>query len=145
MPVGNSKKVKLIRQGYIPVGNYFRRNGSVHSVTRCTLLASPSLLLSSPVIVHSSCQVLNSSTVPRASLSYALVSMFTINSDIFCFFCFAHPSPARSNRCPIILWWSVGSMVSRIPILQMRTAVVGVKQRLASFQHLRNFSVQQLS
>ena len=39
---------------------------SVHSVTRCTLLASVShLLLYSPVMVHSSCHVLNSPTVPR--------------------------------------------------------------------------------
>ena len=36
-------------------------------------------------------------------------------------------------------------MVSRISILQMRTAVVGVKQRLASFQHLHNFSVSEIS
>ena len=61
----------------------------VHAVTRCTLLASFLYPLSlSPVTVHSSCQVLNSSTVPRVSLSFAPVSMFTTNSDI-CLFLFS--------------------------------------------------------
>ena len=39
-----------------------------------------------------------------------------------------------------ILWWSVGSTVSRIPILQTCNVVVILKQKLASFQHLRSFS-----
>ena len=40
--------------------------------------------------------------------------------------------------CPSILWWSVGSMVSKTPILQTCNVVVILKQRLASFQHLRS-------
>ena len=39
-----------------------------------------------------------------------------------------------------ILLWSVGSMVSRIPILQTCNVVVVLKQRLASFLHLRSSS-----
>ena len=38
--------------------------------------------------------------------------------------CFAHQASALFNRCFIILWWSVGSMVSKIPILQICNAVV---------------------
>ena len=54
---------------------------TVHAVTRCTLLASLSLLLllSPPVVVHSSCPVLNTSTFPRVSLCFA--PMFTTSSD----------------------------------------------------------------
>ena len=38
-----------------------------------------------------------------------------------------------------IVWWCVGSMISRIPILQTCNVVVAQQQRLASFQHLHNF------
>ena len=37
-----------------------------------------------------------------------------------------------------VLLWSVGSMFSRLPILQTCNVVVVLKQRLASFQHLRS-------
>ena len=40
-----------------------------------------------------------------------------------------------------ILLCGVGSMVSRIPILQTCKVVVGLKQRLASLQHLHKFSL----
>ena len=42
----------------------------------------------------------------------------------------------------VILLWSVGSIVSRIPILQTCNVVVVLKQRLASFQHLRSSSLK---
>ena len=53
----------------------------------------------------------------------------------------AHPSPARFDRCRTWLLWSVGFTVSRIPIPQTCNVVVVLKQRLASFQHLRSSSL----
>ena len=41
-----------------------------------------------------------------------------------------------------ILPWSVGSMVTSIQILQTCNVVAVLKQRLASFQHLRSSSLQ---
>ena len=57
------------------------------------------------------------------------------------------PALARliHNISPIISWWSMGSMVSTIRILQICNAVVVLKQRLAPFQHLHNFSLYEHS
>ena len=59
---------------------------SDHSVTRCTLLAS----LSSSSLVRSSCQVLNSSTVPMVSLHFTPVLTNMTNSVIFLFLSVSH-------------------------------------------------------
>ena len=65
------------------------RSVNVHSATRCTLLASLSLLLSSPVMVHSSCQV---PPLQRVTLSFAPASTNTTTSEK-CrhYLCFTHP------------------------------------------------------
>ena len=102
-----------------------------YAVVRCTMLAS--LLFSSRPFI-----------VPRVQLFH--------HSQGFTQFCtgldvhnqlrqlsFAHPAPARFNRSPIILWWSVGASVRRTPILQVCSVVVVQKPRLTSFQHLHNF------
>ena len=92
---------------------------------------------SSPFIVPSAQHF----TVPGDSLSSAPVSTNITNSDNCLFLSvFAHPAAARFNRSPIILQWSVGSMVSRKPILHICNAVVVLKQKLASFQHLHRLS-----
>ena len=58
-------------------------------------------------------------------------------------------SPARArlfvNSSPIILWWSVASMVSSVPILRIGTALLVLKERLASIQYLQNFSAPRTS
>ena len=98
----------------------------------------------------------NLSTVHRFHSAGTSVSMFTINIDNCLFLCpcfpvitsglclyrGCSPSPDPSSASSaFILWWTVGSMVSRIPILQTGTVVVILKQRLASFQHLRSSSL----
>ena len=96
------------------------RPSSVHAVTRCTLLASLLFFfLSSPVVVYSSCQVLNSSTVPYFTQFCTRVAVHNLLRQVSVSVYFAHPAPARFNRGPITLLWSVGSMVSRVPILQI--------------------------
>ena len=78
------------------------------------------------------------------------VSMLTINADncLFLCSCFSQVSVFTSglqtqihhSLVTFILLWSVGSMASRIPILQTCIVVV-LKQRLVSFQHLRSSSL----
>ena len=55
--------------------------GSLCHSLHIACFCSSSSLSSSPVMVHSSCDVLNSSTAPMVSLSFAPVSMCTTNSD----------------------------------------------------------------
>ena len=55
MPVGNSK-VKLIRQGYFPVGNNFRRNGcsnpsGTQELSRSPLVAAGEVLLDGKCVI----------------------------------------------------------------------------------------------
>ena len=45
------------------------------------------------------------------------------------------------GRCPILLLWSVGSLVNGRPILQTCNVVVVLERRLASFQQLRSSSL----
>ena len=55
--------------------------GSLCHSLHIACFCSSSSLSSSPVMVRSSCDVLNSSTAPMVSLSFAPVSMCTTNSD----------------------------------------------------------------
>ena len=83
------------------------------------------------------------------------VSTFTINVDNCLFVCCRFPctfflwsvlvSPGlqphhqiHHRLVTVILQWSVGSMVSRIPILQTCNVAAVLKHRLASFQPLRS-------
>ena len=98
----------------------------------------------SPVIVHGSCEVLNSSTDPMVSLSFTPVSLFTTNSNN-CLFLFAvlhlRRQPDSTSVPSFCSGVSDSFMVSRIAILQTCNVVAVQKQRLASFQHLHNFSL----
>ena len=95
-----------------------------HSVTRCSLHVSPSLLvLYSPLMNQcSSCQELNSSTVPQVSFSVAPVSTNSPIPTVVCFFLFytsgagliQHMSNHRVVECGI----------SGIPVLHICSAVV---------------------
>ena len=88
--------------------------------TYCALLASLSLLLSSPVMVHSSCHVLISSTVPRVSLSFAPVLMSTTHSESGLFlFVLDIQRQLDSTGVPSSCRDVWGSMVSRKLILQI--------------------------
>ena len=113
---------------------------SVHAVTRTACFASSLFCNQGP----SSCQVLNSSTVPRVSLSFAPVSMFTTNSDNYLFFFLYIWRRLDSTDVPsscngVCDPWSVEYQSCKCAKLIVR------KQRLASFQHLRKFSRDALS
>ena len=98
------------------------RPSSVHAVTRCTLLASLLFFfLSSHVVVHSSCQVLNSSTVPYFTQFCTRVAVHNLLRQVSVSVCFAH------HR------WSVEYQSCKF------CNAVLLKHRLAWFQHLHNF------
>ena len=82
----------------------------------------------------------NLSTVHSFHSASTSVSMFTINADNCTFLCSCLRVQIHHRLVTFILWWSVGSTVSRIPILQTCSVVVVLKQGLASFQHLRSSS-----
>ena len=128
------------------------RAASCHFVAPCPCFASchccpdPFIVREVPKLVHRS----------LVSLSLHIsVLMFTTNVDICLFLCHNFPCTfllcyvfvsglqsshqLRDQFVIVILLWSVGSMVSRIPILQTCNVVEVLKHRLASFQHLRKF------
>ena len=107
------------------------------------------LLLAIGVMIRSSCEVLKLVHHSLVSLSFAhpsRCSRSTLTTVCFCvrvsvFTSSLQPRHQIHHRLvTVILKWSVGSMVSRIPILQTCKVVMVLKQRLASFQHLRSSS-----
>ena len=130
----------------------------------CTTRRTSSVIMSLKFSKHGKsswvCRILSAGTLVRKMRSYfeneqsifallalqksvfeiATVSMFTTNSDN-CLFLFMLHIWRQLGSTPITLLWSVGSMVSRIPILQTCNVVVVLNQRLASFQHLRSSSL----
>ena len=87
---------------------------------------------SSPIMVHSSCRVLNSSTVPRVSPCIAPVSMFTAISTLVCFFLFCTSGAGR------VVCGMHGQQKTTNPA-NVQSWCSNDKQRLASSQHLQPF------
>ena len=81
MPVGNSK-VKLIRQGYFPIGNYFRLNGN-------------SFVMRSPDLMYSSAT--NNRTVPSSN-ARKMASLMVHVADEVNSFALHSPQPAHATR-----------------------------------------------
>ena len=99
--------LKSSRQGWRQSVFTKFRAASCHCFASCHCCHDP-FIVRSPKLVHRS----------MVSLSFAHPSRCSRPMLTIVCFCAARPVPARFNRCRIILWWSVGSMISRIPIPQ---------------------------
>ena len=134
------------------------RAASCHCFAPCPCFASCNCC-HDPFIVRSAqtcppftgfTQLAHPSRCPRSTLTTvcfcAHVSVFTSGLCLYrvsAFISGLQPRHQIHHRLVTInMLWSVGSMVSRIPILQTCNVVVVLKQRLASFQHLRRSSLQ---
>ena len=107
------------------------RSVSVHSVTRCKLFASLALFSSSLFSSH------GPFIVPRAKLVYRCNGFHSVLLQsqptqpiptivCFCFLCCTSDAGSIQHMFHIF-WWSVGSMVNTIPILQVCSDVVLLK------------------